>query len=447
MTQAFRARAQAALADTNLQGALERNAVRRREGWEAAFGALPDAAGARRDARLVRASTLERLDELLALFRLRLEEHGVLVHQAASAAEACKLIVDIARSHQARRVVKSKSMVSEEIGLNAALEQAGLDVVETDLGEFIVQLRGEAPSHITAPAIHLTREDVGATFAERLGVPFTADVESLTAVARRTLRAAFLQADLGISGVNFGVAETGTLCLVTNEGNGRMVTSLPPVHVALMGVERIVPSLEDLARLLVVLPRAATGQAQTSYVTLVQSARRPADGEGPNERHVILVDNGRLQMRQSPMAEALLCIRCGACLNACPVYREIGGHSYGSIYPGPIGSVIAPALFGMAAFGHLARASTLCGACREACPIDIDLPRLLLEVRARDHRCRTEGPPRMAGRHASLRLGDGDAGPIPDGLASRRRPALGLAAAGRMDPEASASLGFLDGRS
>ena len=382
MTTGFHGRVRRALADANLQGALDRNAVRRRLGWEAAFDALPDAPAARRAARESRLATLERLDELLPLFLQRLEKNGFQVHRATDASEACAHVIAIARARRARRVAKSKSMLSEEIGLNDALQRAGLEVVETDLGEYIVQLRGEPPSHITAPAIHLRREDVGATFAEKLGVPYTSEVEAITAVARRKLRSAFLEADIGISGVNFGVAESGTLCLVTNEGNGRMVTTLPPVHIALMGLERLVPTLADLARLLLVLPRAATGQVLTSYVSLVGAPRRPEDGEGSVERHVVLVDNGRLQMRDSPLAEALLCIRCGACLNACPVYREIGGHSYGSVYPGPIGSVVSPAVFGLAAFGHLARASTLCGACREACPIDIDLPQLLLRVRA-----------------------------------------------------------------
>jgi L-lactate dehydrogenase complex protein LldF len=378
----FQAKVRQALADDHLQEALDRNASRRRQAWESAFATLANPAAARREARRIREDTLDHLTDLLPVFRRSLQENGFLVHQAADSAEACALVLDIARSHGARRVVKSKSMVSEEIGLNTALQLAGLDVVETDLGEYIVQLRGEQPSHITAPAIHLRREEVGATFAERLGVPYTAEVEAITAVARSKLRSKFFEADIGISGVNFGVAETGTLCLVTNEGNGRMVATLPPVHIALMGMERLVPTLTDLARLLLVLPRAATGQVLTSYVSLLNGPRRPGDAEGPTERHLVLVDNGRRRMRESPLAEALLCIRCGACLNACPVYQEIGGHAYGSIYPGPIGSVVSPGLMGLRAYGHLARASTLCGACREACPIDIDLPRLLLAVRA-----------------------------------------------------------------
>jgi L-lactate dehydrogenase complex protein LldF len=382
MSRIFRERISKALADPVLHAALDRNATRRKAAREAAFATLPESGAVRSAARGIRQCALEQLDQLVPLFRRRLDENGIQFHQAATASEACAIIVDICRSHNARQVAKSKSMVSEEIGLNAALLEAGIRPIETDLGEFIIQLRGEAPSHITAPAIHLTREQVGATFAERLGVSYTSDIGELTAVARRWLRQTFLEAKVGISGVNFGVAETGTLCLVTNEGNGRMIVSLPPVHIALMGLERLIPRLEDLGPMLAVLPRAGTGQAQTSYVSLVQTPQRPGDGEGAVERHLVLVDNGRRKIRKSALSEALLCIRCGACLNACPVYREIGGHAYGSVYPGPIGSVISPLIFGMSDFCHLAWASTLCGACREACPIDIDLPKLLLEVRS-----------------------------------------------------------------
>ncbi len=244
-------------------------------------------------------------------------------------------------------------MVSEEINFNHALEAAGIQVVETDLGEYIVQLRGERPSHILTPAVHLRRGQVGQLFHDKLGTPYTEDIPEMVATARRVLREVFLTADIGVSGVNFGVAETGTLCLVTNEGNGRMVTSLPPVHVALMGIERLVPTLDDLALFLSLLPRSATGQKLSVYTSLIHAPKRPTDVDGPRERHLILVDNGRSALRASPLAEALYCIRCGACLNACPVFREIGGHAYlgrdGSIapYPGPIGSVVSPGLVGL----------------------------------------------------------------------------------------------------
>jgi L-lactate dehydrogenase complex protein LldF len=272
--------------------------------------------------------------------------------------------------------------------LNHALEAAGIKVVETDLGEYIIQLRGERPAHIITPAVHLRRSDVSQTFTEKIGLPPTEDIQLMTAAARRVLRETFLTAHIGLSGVNFGVAETGTLCLVTNEGNGRMVTTVPPVHIAMMGIERLVPTLDDLALMLALLPRAATGQKLTVYTSLINRPRAHGDPDGAQQRHLILVDNGRSAMRASPLSEALLCIRCGACLNACPVFREIGGHAYvdgrgeSSTYPGPIGSVISPGMFGQAEFGHLARASSLCGACKEACPVDIDLPKLLLRVRA-----------------------------------------------------------------
>ena len=386
MTTAFQTGVRKALADPALQEALDCNAERRRAGWEAAFALLPESGAVRQRAAEIRRRTIAELDAHLETFTAQLRRHGVLVHRAADGAEACRAVLSLLQSHGVRKVVKAKSMVTEEIGLNPVLTAAGIEVVETDLGEFIVQLRGEPPAHITAPAIHLRREDVGRTLEQHLGLPFTTEVAEMTAAVRQAMRLRFFEAEAGISGVNFGVAETGTLCLVTNEGNGRMVTSLPPLHIAVMGTERLVPSLADLSVMLEVLPRAGTGQARTSYISLLQGPRGPGDPDGPLERHVVLVDNGRSAVRESAMAEALACIRCGACLNACPVYQEIGGHAYGSVYPGPIGSVISPALWGVARFGHLARASTLCGACRDACPVDIDLPALLLRLRAEDAR-------------------------------------------------------------
>ncbi len=392
MTAAFRAGVRTALANPALQEALDQNAVRRRAGWEAAFASLPEAEARKRQAAEIRRRTIAELATHLETFTVQLQAHGVVVHRAQDGAAACRAVLGILQSHAVRRVVKAKSMVTEEIGLNRALIAAEIEVVETDLGEFIVQLRGEPPAHITAPAIHLRREDVGKTLEEHLGVPFTTEVAEMTTAARQTLRNRFFQAEAGITGVNFGVAETGTLCLVTNEGNGRMVTSLPRLHIAVMGIERLVPSLADLSVMLDVLPRAATGQARTSYVSLLQGPRGMGDPDGAFERHVVLVDNGRSAARESSLAEALSCIRCGACLNACPVYQEIGGHAYGSAYPGPIGSVLSPALWGVGRFGHLARASTLCGACRDACPVGIDLPALLLRVRAEQAR---EGSPSL----------------------------------------------------
>lgn len=406
---AFHRHIRQALADPALQDALDANARRRKEGYRQAFDTLEDPEELRRRAHAVRAETIAHLDAYLDQFISHLTARGTVVHRAQDAAEAVALVLHIAQSRGARLVAKSKTMVSEEVGLNEALEAAGMQVVETDLGEYIVQLRGEHPSHIITPAVHLRRQEVGATFHERLGVPETDDVEALTAIARARLRQVFQTADVGVSGVNFGVAETGTLCLVTNEGNGRMVTTLPPVHVALMGIERLVPGLDDLALILQLLPRAATGQTLTVYTTLINGPRAPDEPDGPDERHVILVDNGRSAVRASPLSESLLCIRCGACLNACPVFQEIGGHAYvsveghGSVYPGPIGSIVSPGLFGQEAYGHLAQASTLCGACREACPVDIDLPGLLLRTRAGGTQPARQSRPR--GVPATIALG------------------------------------------
>ncbi len=385
---AFRSRIRQSIADENLQVALDNNARRRKDGRTAAFASLPDHQDRRERAHAIKEKVIAHLDEYLSQFIARATENGIQVHRAADSTEALKIFLEIARAHDAHLVAKSKSMVSEEINFNHALEAEGIQAVETDLGEYIVQLRGERPAHIITPAVHLQRGQVGALFHEKLGIPYTEDIPVLTATARKKLREVFLTADIGISGVNFGVADTGTLCIVTNEGNGRMCTTVPPVHVALMGIERLIPSMDDLALFLSLLPRSATGQKMTVYTSLMNSPRRPGDVDGPLERHLILLDNGRSKMAVSPLAESLYCIRCGACLNACPVFREISGHAYrgrdGSMapYPGPIGSVISPGLFGCANYGQLAQASSLCGACKEACPVDIDLPGMLLRTRA-----------------------------------------------------------------
>ena len=388
MTDVFHTHIRASLANPVLQAALDGNAERRTIGRKQAFESLPDANILRQRAHSVRADVIANLDQYLTTFTSRLQDNGIIVHQAEDAGRAVQIVLDIVRENGAKLIAKSKTMVSEEIHLNHALEEAGLKVVETDLGEFIIQLRNEHPSHIITPAAHLLRHEVGQTFHEKLGIPYTEDIPTMTAAARSTLRQVFLEADIGLSGVNFGVAQTGTLCIVTNEGNGRMVTTIPPVHIALMGIERLVPTPADLVLMLSLLPRSATGQKLSVYTSLIHSPRQGGEADGPRERHLILLDNGRRNIRHSPLAEVLYCIRCGACLNICPVFREIGGHAYvndrgeGATYPGPIGSVLSPALFGGDEFGHLARASSLCGACKEACPVDIDLPRLLLRVRA-----------------------------------------------------------------
>lgn len=347
----------------------------------AALATLPDAEAVRDRAAAMRRRTIAHLDRYLVELSERVEAAGGVVHWAPDAAAAQRIITGIAQANQARTIVKSKSMVTEEIHLNAALEAAGLQVIETDLGEYIAQLAQEPPSHIIAPVLHKTRQEIGRLFQQKLGVDYVDDPTALAAIARRVLRQAFLTADMGISGVNLAVASTGTLTLVTNEGNGRMCTSLPRIHVAVMGIERIVPTPADLALILQILARSATGQKLSVYTSLITGPRRSADADGPEQLHLVLVDNGRSSILQSDLAEILTCIRCGACLNVCPVYRSIGGHAYGSTYPGPVGSVLTPLLAGMDEFGELAHASSLCGACREVCPVRIDLPGLLLKLR------------------------------------------------------------------
>ena len=290
-------------------------------------------------------------------------------------------MVDIARRAGARMAVKSKSMATEEIDLNEALEREGITPVETDLGEYIIQLAHERPSHIIAPAIHKTKGQVAELFSRELKRPVEADPEELTRIARAELRQKFLQADIGITGANFAVADTGTVVLVTNEGNGRMVTSLPRVHVAVMGAEKVVPSMTDLMVFLAILAKSATGQKLSVYTTLVRGPRRAGELEGPEEFHLVLLDSGRIAQLAGPLREALSCLRCGACLNVCPVYRQIGGHAYGHTYPGPIGILLTAMLEGTGSVKELAHASSLCGACADACPVRIDIPKMLIELR------------------------------------------------------------------
>ena len=379
--QDFFARSEAAVADTALRRKLE-NATGRHLEHVAATRAEFPAYEAERDAsRRIKEHAIAHLDQLLVQLKERLEAHGCRVFVAADAAEARKYIVELARARDVRRVVKGKSMATEEIELNPALGEAGCEVVETDLGEYIVQLRRERPSHIITPAIHLSKEDIGLLFNEKLHIPYTSEPAALTAVARERLRETFLAADMGVTGVNFAIAEFGTLVLVENEGNGRMSSTLPEVFVAVMGIEKVIPSLEDLSHFLEVLARTATGQKLTTYTNFISGPRRDGETDGPGEVHVVMLDNGRTAMLADPvLREALYCLRCGACLNVCPVYRRIGGHAYGSTYPGPIGSIVSPSLFG-ATSAALPFASTLCGACREICPVKIDIPRILLHLR------------------------------------------------------------------
>ncbi len=378
--KALRERAGRAAADPALRKALafatDHMAVQR----GLAIDRLDNFADLRRTARDVRTATLARLPDVLATLAERIEAAGGHVFFAADGAEACRYVTEVAQRHGAHRIAKAKSMVTEEIGLNRALAAAGLEVVETDLGEWIVQLTGEPPSHIIAPAVHLSRGQVAEVFRRHGGEGLTDDPATLTAFARSRLREVFLSADIGISGGNFAVAESGTVCLITNEGNGRMVTSLPPVHIAVIGMERVVETWSDLELMLSLLPRSATGQALTVYTTMVTGPRRDGESDGPEEWHVVIVDNGRSGILGGPYREVLNCIRCGACLNVCPVYRQVGGHTYAAAYSGPIGAVLSPLLQGGPAC-DLRLASSLCGACYQACPVMIPLQDMLLALR------------------------------------------------------------------
>ncbi len=382
ISAAYQTRVKQALADDNLRTALER-ATSRLSGKRAQAVAAIDLQRMRDEARAIKEHAIKNLPDLLEQLERNLITNGCQVHWAQTADEANDIVTDIARQRGVRRAVKSKSMATEEIHLNEALEDAGIKVVETDLGEYIIQLAGEPPSHITAPVIHKRAEDISALFQRELGMRPTNDPAEMCAAARKQLRSEFLAAEMGISGCNFAIAETGTICIITNEGNGRMATSMPPVYVAVMGIEKVVPRVEDALLLWQAVARSATGQDVTVYFSVSSGPRRPGHPDGPKEMHVVLVDNGRSRILEREYADALLCVRCGACLNACPVYREIGGHAYGkTAYSGPIGAVITPLLADDPKTAkELPFASSLCGVCREVCPVKIDLPRLLLDLR------------------------------------------------------------------
>ncbi len=376
----LRERTRAALADErlheNVGRAVDRFAAHRIEG----LAELHDADGLRRAARAVRASVLADLPAIAERFADGVEAAGGQVHWAPDAGTAARQVLDICRRHRARSVVKSKSMATEEIGLNEVLEGDGLQVTETDLGEWIIQLAHQAPSHIIAPAVHHARRSIAALFAAAGRTDPGDDPEELNAYARARLRERFLAADVGVSGGNLGVASTGSILLVSNEGNARMCTSIPPVHVAVVGIERLVADWDQADLLLTLLTRSATGQRLSSYVSVLTG---PGQG-GPDELHVVLLDGGRSDLLGTELEEALACIRCGACLNVCPVYRQIGGHAYGWVYPGPIGAVLTPVLAaGQGDAADLPKASTLCGACMDACPVEIPLQDLLLSLRRR----------------------------------------------------------------
>ncbi len=383
----FKANAHDALHDARLQRALPyaQNFIARRA---AAVERLPEFEALRDSARDIKDHTLAHLDLYLGAYEEKVAACGGHVHYALTAKEAVAIFLDLCESRGAKTVTKGKSMISEEIGLNAALESAGIEAIETDLGEYIIQLRGEAPSHIIAPAIHVTRDDVEADFRKaHRDLPADRDLsepEHLLREARDILRQKFLSADIGVTGANFLIAETGTSIIVTNEGNGDLTQILPKVHVVIASLEKIVPTLEDAAQLLRVLARSATGQDMSVYTTLSTGPRCLGDLDGPEEYHVILLDNGRSSMLGGEFEDMLRCIRCGACMNHCPVYHAIGGHAYGWVYPGPMGAVLTPSLIGVAEGGQLPNASTFCGRCESVCPVRIPLPNLMRHWRERE---------------------------------------------------------------
>jgi len=387
-SHAFKENAGRAMGDVELQKALghmKRGFVERRL---AAAAKLPEFEALRDQARDIKNHTLANLDFYLEAFEAKVKETGGQVHWCRDAAEARQVILDICQRLDARTVSKGKSMIGEEIAINDHLEANGIEPVETDLGEYIIQLRREPPSHLIAPAIHVNKEQVAEAFraAHTELDPNRSLTENaaLLAEARQMLREKFIAADVGITGANFLVAETGTSIIVTNEGNGDLTQTLPKAHIVMASLEKVVPTLEDASTILRVLARTATGQEFSVYTTFSTGPRRPEDPDGPGEYHVVLLDNGRSAMLGGEFQDMLRCIRCGACLNHCPVYGVVGGHAYGWVYPGPMGSVLTPGLIGVDEAGHLPNASTFCGRCESVCPMRIPLPRMMRHWRERE---------------------------------------------------------------
>jgi len=396
----FKARAAAAAGDRALQGKLATHKLLFVEGRKRAVAEI-DLEATREASQAIRDTCIHDLDLWLERFEQEATKRGGRVLWARDGAEICRLVTDIARRHGVKKAIKSKSMLSEEAGLNAALEAAGVQPVETDLGEYILQINdNERPSHIIAPASHKNKEEVAELFARVHKKPRKSEIGEMTREAREMLRAHFLSADMGISGGNFLVAETGSVALVTNEGNGRMVTTLPRVHVVITGVEKVIPTLEDLATLMRILPRSATGQSISNYFSVLTGTKRPEDTDGPEHLYFILVDNGRVDLVGSEFQDMLRCIRCAACINHCPVFQAIGGHAYGWVYPGPMGAVLTPLFVGMENAIDLPHAATLCNQCGVVCPVKIPLPELMRKLRERQ----TEQGQRPWGERAALRL-------------------------------------------
>ncbi|MGH6945549.1 MAG: LutB/LldF family L-lactate oxidation iron-sulfur protein, partial [Geminicoccaceae bacterium] len=380
----FKENARVALADPVLQEALGFARAGFQEKRAAAAARLPEFEALRDASKEIKDHTLAHLDLYLELFEQRVLEQGGKVHWARDAAEARDVVLRLCKGSGVRTATKSKSMISEEIGLNEALEAQGIARVETDLGEYIVQLAGETPSHILAPAIHMTKERVSTLFVQAHGTSPLQEAPALLSEARRVLRKRYFEADVGITGANFLVAETGSVVLVTNEGNAELTQGLPRMHIVIASIEKLVPSLEDACTLLRVLARSATGQEFSAYTTILTGPKRPSDLDGPARLHVVLLDNGRSRMIGTEFQDILRCIRCGACMNHCPVYLATGGHAYGWVYPGPMGAVLTPSFIGIEEARHLPNASTFCGRCEQVCPMRIPLPKMMRHWRERE---------------------------------------------------------------
>ena len=377
----FKARAGEKLADVKLQAALKKLQGNFVKGRADRVAELDNFEELRTHAAAIRDRALNNLDVYLEEFEKNATARGAVVHWAETTADVNRIVCELAAKYGVKKAVKSKSMVSEECALNDALEAAGVEVVETDLGEYILQLAKEPPSHIIAPVIHKGRDEISDLFADKHQRPRKTDITELTREAREMLRSHFLTADMGISGANFIVAETGTTLIVTNEGNGRMTTTLPRVHVAITGIEKVVPTLEDVTTLLRLLPRSATGQTISNYISFTTGIKDVQDATGAEHFHIILLDAGRTKLIGSDMQEMLRCIRCGACMNHCPVYQNVGGHAYGWVYPGPMGSILTPTYVGLENALDLPHASTLCNQCGVVCPVKIPLPDLMRKLR------------------------------------------------------------------
>ena len=371
-----------AAGDERLKRSINNAVLRQYTGRQECLTELPDADKLRALAGDIKQHALDYLDYYLEQLTENVKKNGGHVHFAATAEDARRIILDICRQTKATRVIKSKSMVSEEINLAHVMEAAGMDVVETDLGEFIVQISHDKPSHLVAPIVHKDKASIAKLFSEYFGTPYCDEPDALCGQARAFLRDKFRKADFGITGGNFLVAETGHVCCVENEGNQRQSVTTPRILLSLVGIEKVVPRMVDLAVMLKLLARSATGQPITIYNNIFGGPRAPGEKDGPEEFHLVLMDNGRTEILASEeYRETLRCIRCGACLNACPIYRKIGGHAYGSVYPGPIGALITPLFQGLGNFKDLPQASSLCGACYEACPVKINIPRHLINMR------------------------------------------------------------------